>query len=141
MAKHWVFPITLDNLSLCIKHGLIGMSGNNKLRVKNIYKDDLIVFYVSKEHYNTNVNPTKEFHSVAQCKGMPFIDNKKIWNGNLIFETRLPIKVINQKKCKIEPLIDKLSFIKNKKNWGSAFFSGARQIPPEDFFVIMKAMK
>ena len=41
----------------------------------------------------------------------------------------------------IRPLIDELSFIKNKQRWGYVFRFGLFEIPQEDFELIQRAMK
>lgn len=40
----------------------------------------------------------------------------------------------------IKPLLDDLSFIKNKKRWGFPFMRGFLEVPQEDFAVIYHAM-
>jgi predicted RNA-binding protein len=45
------------------------------------------------------------------------------------------------KEAPIQPLIDKLSFIKNKKLWGYVFRYGLVEIPKEDFGVVAKEIK
>ena len=41
----------------------------------------------------------------------------------------------------IYPLIEKLSFIKNKKRWGFYLISGFKEIVKEDFTIIKHSMK
>jgi hypothetical protein len=40
----------------------------------------------------------------------------------------------------IAPLIDELSFIKDRRHWGYVFRLGLFEIPPEDFDYIRRAM-
>lgn len=143
MSNYWVFPITQDNLDICLEHSIIGASGNNKKRITRIQPGDLIIFYVSRAFYNRILPRIGEFQAVVGCIGWPFKSATKMWHDSAgdNFPTRMPIKVVSRKKCKVGPLIEKLSFIKNKHNWGSAFFSGMRQIPTGDFILIVDAMK
>jgi len=45
------------------------------------------------------------------------------------------------KEVEIRPLIENLSFIKNKKNWGFYLISGFREISNEDFEIIKNVMQ
>jgi len=142
MPNYWVFPITQDNLYVCLDNELVGVRSLNEKRVANWEIGDLILFYTSREKYHS-YKRVKEFQSIVECVSHPFKSNQKIWpdfDGD-VFPTRVRIRVINRKKCKIEPLIEELSFIKNKKNWGSAFMSGIRKIPKSDFKLIKNSMK
>jgi len=40
----------------------------------------------------------------------------------------------------IKPLIDRLEFIKNKKNWGYSFRFGLVEIKEQDYYLILKYM-
>lgn len=46
-----------------------------------------------------------------------------------------------KEEAPIRPLIDRLSFIRNKERWGQAFRSGHFEIHREDFELIASAMK
>jgi predicted RNA-binding protein len=150
MDNYWVFPITEDNLTICLKHSVIGVSGYAEKRARNIQPGDHIVFYVSRKFYSQFMPRVREFQAEVVCIGPPFKSKNNIFKGSYnkiwfkseeqTFPTRLPIEIINQKKCAIVPLIKNLSFIKNKKNWGSAFLGGLRQISVDDFNLILKSM-
>ena len=142
MPNYWIFPITQDSLYVSLDKEIVGTRSKNRKRVENWEIGDLIIFYVSREEYHS-MNPVREFQALVECISHPFESNQKIWShiGGDVFPTRVRIRVVNKKKCKIMPLIERLSFIKNKKNWGSAFFSGIRKISQNDFNLIIKAMK
>lgn len=53
---------------------------------------------------------------------------------------RINVSFMNCKETPIKPLIDRLSFIKNKKKWGAAFRFGHLKITFEDFKIIEAAM-
>ncbi len=54
------------------------------------------------------------------------------WRGNVEFVQGI--------ETPIRPLIDQLSFIKDKRRWGYMFRVGLFKIPQEDFAVISRAM-
>jgi predicted RNA-binding protein len=53
---------------------------------------------------------------------------------------RRNIEFVKGIEAPIRPLIDQLSFIKDKRHWGYTFRTGLFKIPQEDFAVISQAM-
>jgi predicted RNA-binding protein len=53
---------------------------------------------------------------------------------------RVDVAFLECHEAAIRPLIDRLSFIKNKVNWGAAFRFGQIKIPAADFELIADAM-
>src|SRR3990167_10864737 len=53
---------------------------------------------------------------------------------------RRDVKFLKAKDIEIEPLINDLSFIKNKKHWGFVFRYGLFSIPLDDFKLIASNM-
>jgi hypothetical protein len=54
---------------------------------------------------------------------------------------RVDVSFLKQaKEVAIKPLIERLSFIADKKNWGAAFRFGYLKVPAADFLVIATAM-
>lgn len=54
------------------------------------------------------------------------------WRRNVTF--------LKAKEVPIEPLLEKLTFIKDKKKWGFPFRRGSFEIPRKDFELIAKGM-
>jgi predicted RNA-binding protein len=50
------------------------------------------------------------------------------------------VKFVDCVETPIGPLIDSLSFIKDKKRWGYMFRFGLFEIPQQDFELIKRAM-
>lgn len=53
---------------------------------------------------------------------------------------RVDVHFFNAKETAIKPLIEKLTFIKNKSHWGAAFRFGHLKVPAPDFKIIAEAM-
>ena len=53
---------------------------------------------------------------------------------------RVDVSLFKVKEAPIKPLIEALSFIKNKTYWGATFRFGHLRVPAEDFMLIAKAM-
>lgn len=143
MPNYWIFPIYQENYSICLDRKIVGVSETRASRLHNIRVGDLLIFYVSRSSFNDSSLPIKEFSALVKSIGNSFKSKEEIWPTLLGFwsSTRMPIEIIHTKKCKAEDLVDKLSFIKNKTYWGTAFRAGIRKISEHDFNTILKAMK
>jgi predicted RNA-binding protein len=141
-SNYWVYPITEDSLKICLELGIIGAKGNNAYRLKKWKPGDLIIFYVSRERFDSQ-RPVRKFCAIAECIGYSFNSAENIFPDSKTEEypTRIKIKALSNKKCEIKPLIEQLDFIKNKKNYGSAFISGTRNVSAKDFNIIRESMK
>jgi len=53
---------------------------------------------------------------------------------------RVNVNFFKGKEAPIKPLIEALSFIKDKIRWGAAFRFGHLRVPAADFMLIAKAM-
>lgn len=53
---------------------------------------------------------------------------------------RVDVQFVKCNEAPIKPLIEALSFIKNKTHWGAALRFGYLKIPAEDFALIARAM-
>ncbi|MEP6585011.1 MAG: EVE domain-containing protein, partial [Ginsengibacter sp.] len=98
---------------------------------------DWIVYYSSKDKFE-NGKPLQKFTAVGQV-----IDDETYQpNTHSEFKPyRRNVKYKKHREADIRPLIDKLSFIKNKKRWGFYLISGFREIVKDDFDIIEGAMK
>jgi predicted RNA-binding protein len=53
---------------------------------------------------------------------------------------RVDVQFVPSKEAPIKPIIERLSFIKNKSHWGAAFRFGHVEVPGGDFALIGKTM-
>jgi predicted RNA-binding protein len=53
---------------------------------------------------------------------------------------RVDVEFRECREAPIKPLIERLSFIQNKKSWGAAFRFGQIKVPEADFRLIAEAM-
>ena len=53
---------------------------------------------------------------------------------------RVDVSFFKSTEVPIKPLVDRLSFIKNKTHWGAAFRFGYIKVPAPDFALIAEEM-
>jgi predicted RNA-binding protein len=60
--------------------------------------------------------------------------------GNNFIPHRRDVRFVEARETPIRPMIEDLSFIKNKQSWGYIFRFGLLEIPEVDFQLIVTAM-
>ena len=54
---------------------------------------------------------------------------------------RVVVQFVPSREAQIQPLVERLSFIKNKSRWGAAFRFGHVEVPASDFALIAERME
>jgi predicted RNA-binding protein len=134
--NYWINTISRDHVMRGVEGGFTQANHGKPTTLKRLKKDDWIIFYSPKTSYKDG-EVLQAFTAIGQVKDeelyqVQMAPNFVPWRRNVEF-----------KKCKqvpIKPLIDGLSFIKDKNYWGYKFRFGLFQIPEEDFEQIKNAM-
>jgi len=136
-VKCWVNTISRDHVRAGVAGGFTQAGHGKASGLKRLSAGDWIVFYSPKTSLRggeplqafTAIGRVadEELHQVEMAPGfMP-------WRRNLEF--------VACDETPIRPLIDSLSFIRNKERWGYVFRFGLLEIPCRDFDVIKSAMR
>ncbi len=125
------------------QHVLIGKAGgfaqlcHGKERpLKRMAKGDWIIYYSPQEILGEKT-PCQRFTAIGE------VISEKVYQVEMapgFTPFRRDIRFSPAKEIPIRPLIDQLSFIKDKANWGYLFRFGHLQIPETDFRFIAEAM-
>lgn len=104
--------------------------------LKRLQKGDYIVFYSSKTNH-----PKGEKYQKFTALGQVTDDEPYQVEMSPDFHPfRRNLKFFEMKEASILPLIENLSFIKNKQRWGYMFRFGLFEIPEHDFVLISTAV-
>jgi len=119
-----------------LRDGVCQANHGNEAPLKRMSMGDGVIFYSPKEIFGGN-EKCQKFTAIGKIK-----DNEiyqfKMTNSRVPF--RRKVEFYPSKDVDIRPLIESLSFIKNKKSWGYAFRFGMIQIPHSDFEKIKDMM-
>ena len=134
--KYWINTISRDHVMRGVEGGFTQANHGKPTKLKRLKAGDWIVFYSPKTSYKDG-EPLQAFTATGQIKDdelyqFEIAPDYVPWRRNVDF-----------KKCKevtIKPLIDDLSFIKDKTHWGYMFRFGLFEIPETDFQLIKNAM-
>jgi len=146
MMRYWIIPITYDNWLVCHSELVYGFGES----LENLIKaGDTIIFYVMKSRcrdpkYASCLVGAYEVIGKWSREDKPlWPDEKEI--GKVLYPYRIRLKLIKDGKVKVEELVGRLSFIKNKDGW-QVYFRGCptnfrRTIPERDAKLIISYMR
>ncbi len=135
--KYWINTVSKDHVLIGKKIGMVQANHGKLAPIKKLNTGDQILFYSPKTSLE-KAEPLKAFTAIATIVDeniyqVELSNDFKPFRRNALYE--------DCKEVKIEPLIDKLDFIKNKKSWGYIFRFGLFQIGQHDFELICNKMK
>lgn len=133
--SYWINTISKDHVMLGVKGGFTQANHGKDTMIKRLKPGDWVIFYSPKTNYK-EVEPVQAFTAIGQVKDDELyqveMNGRLPWRRNFTF--------YDCAETPIKPLIDDLSFITNKTNWGFKFHFGMFQIPEADFELIKNAM-
>jgi EVE domain len=136
MARYWIGVASKEHVLRGIAGGFCQVCHGKQTPLRRMEPGDWIIYYSPVEVFGEKT-PCRKFTGIGkivsgepyQCQMAPdFIP----WRRDVTF--------FPGHEVAIEPLLDKLSCISNKKRWGFPFRRGLFEISREDFRVIASAM-
>lgn len=135
--RYWVGVASRDHVLRGVEGGFAQLSHGKRAPLERMRRGDWLVYYSPRESRNGG-EPLKTFTALGRIVGETAY-RFDMGGGFVPFRrdvAYLPAKV----EAPIRPLIDRLSFIRNKGRWGQAFRSGHFEVRREDFELITSAM-
>jgi hypothetical protein len=134
--KYWIIVASKDHLQRGLEGGFIQANHGKAAPLKRMEPDDWVVFYSPKLEYE-KAEKYQHFTAIAQI-----IDDQVYQHdmGGGFVPFRRNVRFLPADDVPIRPLIDALTFIKDKSHWGAPFRFGTLQIPEEDFKLIAREM-
>ena len=134
--RYWIGVGSREHVGLGIKGGF-AQFGHGKLGpAKRLSKGDWVIYYSAKETYG-EPELSQRFTAIGQVADSRPIQVKQFPGFT---PWRRKVKYREATEVDIHPLIERLSFIKNKPRWGMAFRFGFFEISGSDFTVIARRM-
>lgn len=135
-TKYWLGVASLEHVAIALKAGICQFAHGKMSAVKTISPGDWIVYYSPKDKMDGGKS-VQAFTAIGQVEAG---DVKSVETGEDIHYQRPVNYRISAEPAAVRPLLNDLSFVKNPKNWGLAFRLSKREIEPDDFATIAKAM-
>jgi len=132
----WIGVVSRSHVQVGVKGGFVQLSHGKKAPLQKLRPGDGLIMYSPRTSY-----PDGEVLQSFTAIGV--ITSGHIYQVEMSPEFRpyrVDVKFLKCREAPIKPLIDKLSFIKNKTHWGASFRFGQLKILAWDFNLIAKAM-
>jgi|SRR5215831_4714197 len=134
--KFWIGVASKDHVQRGIDGGFCQLCHGRAAPLKKMSKGDWIIYYSSKESFD-GMEPCQQFTAIGEVVGEDIYEFPMTPD---FVPHRRDVLFLAAHCIDIRPLINRLSFIRDKGNWGSAFRFGHLEIPRTDFEVIAMKM-
>jgi EVE domain len=136
-VKCWVNTISRDHVRLGVAGGFTQAGHGRATGLKRLQPGDWLAFYSPKTSLEGG-QPLRAFTALGRVADDDLYQVEMRpgftpWRRNVEFVACM--------EAPIAPLIDRLSFIKNKRRWGYVFRFGLFEIPCSDLDTIKDAMR
>jgi hypothetical protein len=134
--NYWIGVVSRAHVQLAVNGSFIQLNHGKKAPLQRMRGGDRLLMYSPRTAYPDG-DPLQAFTAIG------LIGDGDIYQVEMTktFKPfRLDVAFSDCKEVPIKPLIDRLSFIKNKQYWGAAFRFGQVKIPADDFSLIEKLM-
>lgn len=137
MPRYWIGVASKEHVMRGVKGGFCQLCHGKAQPLKRMAVGDWIIYYSPKELFE-EATPCQKFTAIGQVIGAD-VYTFEMFPG--FVPNRRDIAFIQTAiDAPIRPLLEQLSFIKDKSKWGYAFRFGHLEIPKADFELIAKKM-
>ncbi|HVG50421.1 MAG TPA: EVE domain-containing protein [Xanthobacteraceae bacterium] len=134
--RYWIGVVSRDHVERGVAGSFCQLCHGKASAMKKLSPGDWIAFYSPKTAM-TGGEPLQAFTAIGQVKaGDPYTFDM----GGGFVPTRRNVEFLPCREAPIRPLVERLSFIRNKQSWGYVFRFGQIEVPAPDFRIIAEAM-
>ncbi|HLJ58221.1 MAG TPA: EVE domain-containing protein [bacterium] len=135
-TRYWIGAASKDHVRMGIKGGFAQFCHGKLGPAEKLSKGDWVILYSSKQRFG---EPTvcQEFTAIGQVVDAA---PTQVEQAPGFKPYRRKVRYHKSRAVNIRPLIEKLSFIRNRARWGMAFRFGFLEIRPDDFGTIATEM-
>lgn len=134
--KFWIGVASQEHVKIGEAGGFCQLCHGKSAPLKRMKKGDFIIYYSSKRQMTDKI-PYQKFTAIGEIID-DIVYQVEMFEG--FFPYRKNVHFVDSHESPIVPLIQDLSFIQNKKQWGYPFRYGHLEISKEDFFLIANNM-
>ncbi|MCK9278481.1 MAG: EVE domain-containing protein [Methanoculleus sp.] len=141
---HWIASSNRDNQKILEQKHIWGVPKRNKTLMQRVEPGDTILVYVRQEKEGDTLLPSA-ITGAYEVISEPYEDHTRLFitppqMGDEVFPFRMKVRpvAVFAKPLEFKPLIPDLTFIKNKTMWSGHLRIAMREIPEEDYRLILK---
>ncbi len=137
MSKvYWINTVSLEHVQTGVKGGFTQADHGKATTLNKLSRGDLIVFYSPRTRIRGG-EPLQKFTAVGRITDT---EPYQVAMPPAFHPWRRNVEYLPGDQVSIRPLIEKLEFISDKRQWGYPFRRGLFQVERADFEIIAKAM-
>ena len=134
--RFWIGVASRDHVNVAIKGGFIQLNHGKRAALRRLKAGDGVIMYSPRTAYPDG-EPLQAFTAIGA------VVTGEVYQVEVTPDFkphRVDVQFVPSKEAHIKPLVERLSFIKNKSHWGAAFRFGHVEVPGGDFALIAKTM-
>lgn len=136
MRQFWVGVVSREHVRRGVEGGFIQLNHGKLAPLQRLHAGDGLAMYSPRTSYPDG-QPLQHFTAIG------LVGTGEVYQVEMSDDFkpyRIGVTFFEAQETPIKPLVEGLSFIKSKKNWGGAFRFGYAKVPAEDFQLIANAM-
>lgn len=136
MSSYWVGVVSRSHIEIGVRGGFMQMNHGKKAAVQRLKAGDYIAVYSPRTAYPDG-EPLQAFTAIGR------VTSGEVYQVEMTADFkpyRIDVAFMACQAAPIRPLIETLSFIRNKQSWGATFRFGQLKVAREDFLVVSRAM-
>jgi hypothetical protein len=134
--RYWIGVVSKEHVMIGVKGGFMQLNHGKRAPLQRLSACDGVVFYSPRTSYPDG-EPLQAFTAIGRVKTGEVY---QVAMTSRFKPFRTDVEWLKAKEAPIHPLIDELSFIKDKAHWGARFRFGHLNIGAADFARIAAAM-
>jgi predicted RNA-binding protein len=146
--NYWLFVTTAENWKIITEKSFIGISKRNERAVSRVKIGDKCLIYIKRWLEGGDYEGPLVIGEYQIESGI-YVDNTRVFDSpntsqKEVFPLRLKLKRVGQPADPVpfRPMIPKLSFIINKKKWGSSLQGrGLINISERDYLTVVSFLR
>lgn len=137
MTRYWIGVASREHVQTGVKGGFAQVCHGKIGTLKYMSEGDWLIYY----------SPTHSFGGKDTCRyftAIGTVDHGDPYTFEMsegFIPWRRNVTFLKSQEVPIEPFLEKLAFIKDKKKWGFPFRRGSFEIYQNDFELIAKSME
>ena len=135
-ARYWINTVSRDHVQRGVAGGFTQAGHGKSSGLKRLANGDYLVFYSPRTSLEGG-DPLQAFTAIGRI-----VDDEPYQAevSAKVQPWRRRVEFISSHEAPIQPLLERLDFILDKKRWGYPFRRGLFDVSPEDFRRIAAAM-
>lgn len=133
----WIGVVSREHVQRGVAGGFIQLNHGKKAPVQKLRAGDRIAMYSPRSAYPDGA-PLQRFTAIG------VVVSGEVYQVEMapdFHPWRIDVDFADCREAPIQPLIERLSFIRSKTHWGAAFRFGYLKVPADDFALIASSMQ